>query len=57
MGNRRPCRNLRFHFWAHRIDVDRKIKIEKPFDYVERNFLTGRIFADWHGLNLSKGMV
>jgi transposase len=41
------------HFWAHRInDANRKARIERPFDYVERNFLAGRTFADWHDLNL-----
>ncbi len=40
-------------FWAHRInDADRKARIERPFDYIERNFLAGRTFADWHDLNL-----
>ena len=41
------------HFWAHRInDANRKARIERPFDYVERNFLAGRTFSDWHDLNL-----
>ena len=40
-------------FWAHRInDPNRKARIERPFDYVEQNFLAGRIFFNWHDLNL-----
>lgn len=40
-------------FMAHRInDANRKARIERPFDYVERNFLAGRTFTDWHDLNL-----
>jgi hypothetical protein len=39
-------------FVAHRIGhADRKARIERPFDYVERNFLAGRAFVDWHDLN------
>lgn len=41
-----------FRFLAHEIgDSDRKGKIERPFDWVERNFLVGRTFADWTDLN------
>jgi len=32
-------------------DADRKAKMERNFFYVERNFLPGRIFTDWHDLN------
>ena len=32
-------------------DADRKAKIERNFSYVERNFLVGRTFTDWHDLN------
>jgi len=40
-------------FMAHRInDPNRKARIERPFDYVERNFLAGRTFTDWQDLNL-----
>ena len=40
-------------FMAHRVnDPNRKGRIERPFDYVERNFLAGRTFTDWHDLNL-----
>lgn len=39
-------------FVAHRIGhADRKARIERPFDYVERNFLAGRTFSDWGDLN------
>jgi len=39
-------------FMAHRIGhADRKARVERPFDYVERNFLAGRTFTDWHNLN------
>lgn len=40
------------HFMAHRIKhADRKARVERPFDYVEKNFLAGRVFTDWHDLN------
>jgi transposase len=32
-------------------DADRKAKMERNFFYVERNFLAGRTFTDWHDLN------
>lgn len=36
-----------FHFLAHEVGhCDRKGKIERPFDYVENNFLVGRTFKD-----------
>jgi transposase len=39
-------------FVAHRIGhADRKGRIERTFSYVERNFLAGRTFIDWHDLN------
>jgi transposase len=39
-------------FMAHRLnDPNRKARIERPFDYVERNFLAGRTFSDWRDLN------
>jgi len=41
-----------FRFLAHEIgDSDRKGKVERPFDYVERNFLVGRTFKDDVDLN------
>jgi transposase len=30
---------------------DRKARIERNFAYVEKNFLAGRTFTDWHDLN------
>ncbi len=39
-------------FVPHRIGhANRKARIERPFDYVERNFLAGRTFTDWDDLN------
>lgn len=39
-------------FIPHRVGhADRKARIERNFFYVERNFLPGRIFSDWHDLN------
>jgi len=39
-------------FVAHRINhPDRKARIERTFFYVEKNFLAGRTFIDWHDLN------
>lgn len=39
-------------FVAHRIGhADRKARVERTFSYVERNFLAGRTFSDWHDLN------
>jgi hypothetical protein len=39
-------------FVPHRIfHADRKARIERTFSYVERNFLAGRTFIDWHDLN------
>ena len=41
-----------FRFLAHEImHSDRKGKVERPYDFVERNFLVGRSFADWADLN------
>ncbi len=40
------------HFAAHAIkNADRKARVERPFHYVENNFLTGRTFRDWQDLN------
>jgi hypothetical protein len=42
-----------FHFLAHEImHSDRKGKIERPYDFVFRNFLVGRRFKDLADLNL-----
>jgi transposase len=39
-------------FMAHHLGhADRKARVERPFDYVEKNFLAGRTFTDWHDLN------
>jgi transposase len=41
-----------FEFIAHAINhSDRKGRIERPFSYIENNFLAGRTFADWTDLN------
>lgn len=41
-----------FEFIAHRINhADRKGKVERPFYYVETNFLAGRSFKSWEDLN------
>jgi hypothetical protein len=31
--------------------AERKARVERPFAYVEGNFLAGRTFRDWHDLN------
>ena len=39
-------------FQAHRVNnPDRKARVERPFHYVENNFLVGRTFTDWDDLN------
>jgi hypothetical protein len=41
-----------FEFIAHRIGhADRKAFVERPFFYIETNFLAGRHFKDWEDLN------
>lgn len=41
-----------FEFRAHEIgDVNRSGRVERPFSYIEGNFLAGRSFQDWHDLN------
>lgn len=41
-----------FRFLAHEImHSDRKGKVERPYDFIERNFLVGRKFADMADLN------
>jgi len=41
-----------FHFLAHELmHSDRKGKVERPFDYIEGNFLVGRDFRDEADLN------
>ena len=39
-------------FWAHAVGhSDRKARVERPFAYIEGNFLAGRTFEDWDDLN------
>ena len=46
------ARTLGFRFRAHRVgNPERKGRIERPFAYVETNFLAGRDFADFDDLN------
>ncbi len=41
-----------FSFFAHAINhSNRKGKIERPFNYIENNFLAGRDFKDWDDIN------
>jgi transposase len=41
-----------FEFVAHAIGhSDRKGRVERPFSYVENNFLAGRTFTDWADLH------
>src|SRR5262249_8975247 len=41
-----------FEFVAHAIgDANRSARVERPFDYIENNFLAGRRFADFDDLN------
>ncbi len=41
-----------FTFRAHeKGDANRSARVERPFDFVENNFLVGRTFADWADLN------
>jgi len=45
-------RMFNFEFYAHAVgDPNRKGRIERPFYYVETNFLTGRRFQSWDDLN------
>ena len=39
-------------FVAHWLnDPNRKARVERPFHYIEHNFIPGRTFADWDDLN------
>jgi transposase len=41
-----------FHFRAHELgDANRSGRVERPFHFVEHNFLAGRSFASWADLN------
>ncbi|MEZ5357090.1 MAG: IS21 family transposase [Bryobacteraceae bacterium] len=43
---------LGFRFVAHEIgDANRSARVERPFHFIENNFLAGRTFADWEDLN------
>jgi hypothetical protein len=42
-----------FIFRAHELgDADRSARVERPFHFVENNFLAGRHFDDWRHLNV-----
>ena len=41
-----------FHFVAHeRGDANRSARVERPFWFIENNFLAGRTFGSWEDLN------
>ena len=41
-----------FHFAAHEIgDANRSARVERPFGFIEGNFLPGRTFSSWEDLN------
>jgi transposase len=41
-----------FHFVAHEIgDANRSARVERPFAFIENNFLAGRTFSSWEDLN------
>ena len=41
-----------FHFVAHAIgDANRSGRVERPFHFIEGNFLAGRTFSSWEDLN------
>ena len=43
---------LGFRFVAHEIgDANRSARVERPFHFIENNFLAGREFASWRDLN------
>jgi hypothetical protein len=43
---------LGFRFVAHEVGhANRSGRVERPFHFIERNFLAGRTFADWGDLN------
>jgi transposase len=42
-----------FRFVAHeRGDANRSGRVERPFSFIENNFLAGRTFTSWDELNL-----
>lgn len=43
---------LGFRFVAHEVgNANHSGRVERPFHFIERNFLAGRTFADWDDLN------
>jgi hypothetical protein len=43
---------LGFRFVAHeRGDANRSVRVERPFSFIENNFLAGRAFTSWRDLN------
>src|SRR3989442_15834382 len=41
-----------FRFAAHeRGDANRSARVERPFDFIDNNFLAGRTFSGWEDLN------
>jgi transposase len=41
-----------FHFVAHELgDANRSARVERPFHFIENNFLAGRTFSSWQDLN------
>jgi predicted transcriptional regulator len=41
-----------FVFRAHEVgDANRSARVERPFDFVDNNFLAGRRFEDWRDIN------
>src|SRR5664279_3977670 len=41
-----------FHFVAHEVGhANRSARVERPFWFIERNFLAGRTFSSWEDLN------
>jgi hypothetical protein len=41
-----------FRFIAHQIgDANRSARVERPFSFIENNFLAGRTFTSWEDLN------
>jgi transposase len=46
------ARAFNIEFFAHAVGhCNRKARVERPFHFVERNFLAGRTFKDWEDLN------
>ena len=51
------ARTLGFRFQAHAVGhADRKGRIERPFFYIETNFLPGRSFSSFADLNQQRGL-